>query len=98
MPSLPQHANAAMTYSVGQEWTDGQYNYIIVKVEDVLTADENRVIRFVTVFDGEGVVDRLPAVLHAECIEEMELEPVVEPPLPQRLAAWRRHHPSTFPL
>lgn len=97
MPNLLDELIAeGLKFRVGDEWTDGYFNYIIVKIEDVLNHDNDRVIRFVTVFDGEGCVDRCPAVAYATLTVEEDLTPVTEP-LAERLASWREGHP-TFPL
>jgi hypothetical protein len=83
-------------YRVGDEWTDGEYNYIVVHIEDRLTADDDAVVRFVTVFDGEGISDTMPESVWAESAEGDRLKRVDEP-LAERLAEWRAHRPE-FPL
>lgn len=86
-----------MPFEVGQEWFDGAGHWIIVGVEDRLTWDEDATVQYVTTFDWEGIIDTEPADQFQELIDELEMVPVVEPPLEHRVRDWRRHWPN-FPL
>ena len=86
-----------MAYQVGDEFYDGVGNWIIVAVEQVPTADESAVVEYVTSFDYEGCIDRQPAVVFDELVEELEMTPVQDQPLEDRLAIWR-HEFNNFPL
>lgn len=85
-------------FEVGQEWYDGAGNYIIVAVEEVPTWDETSMVEYVTTYDFEGIIDRQPAAVWKEFIDEMDAEPVTEPSLPERIKAWVDAGAPNFPL
>lgn len=82
-------------FEVGQEWNDGWGNFIIVKVEDRPTVDEESTVQYVTTFDYEGVIETQPWFEWQAFINDMPLTPV-DGPLDERLASWRSVH-NTFP-
>lgn len=79
---------STMGFHVGDEWSDSVGNYIIIAVDDEAET--------VTTHDWEGVIDVQSANEWLETIIDMPLEPVTEPSVNERLAAWCSNYPD-FP-
>lgn len=76
-----------MMFQVGDEWSDGWGNYIVV----ASTADT------ITTHDWEGVISTETHASWQTAIDTIPLSPVTKPSLEERLAAWRATWPN-FPL
>lgn len=94
-------------YMIGDEFSEGWGNYIVIDIERVAGWDEGenfadrthstRRVEYVTTFDYEGIVDRQPASVWTEYVEEMNLQPVTEPNVVERVREWAENFPE-FPV
>ena len=74
-----------MDYKIGDEWSDGIGNFIIVDVD----------IDRIRTFDYEGCIFWESEESWRDAIKDMNLRPVTEP-LGDRIASWMEMHPETF--
>lgn len=83
---MPEQESPFHQWNVGDEYTDGEYNYIIIDREDG-----------VVLFDSEGTITMpMSESDFSEMLYELRAKQVTEP-LIDRLKAWCEQHPD-FPV